>query len=176
MPFPWDYDPKPNYENIITPYTNAGLRVVVAPGAGNWGAIWPDLESAFVNIRNFVRDGQKHHAMGALNTTWNDDGESLVDMTWPALVFGAAASWQAGESSIDDFKNSYDWAFYRNGKDDDRTFADVIDNLDRAHTLLAGVKVDDASHELFWSDPFSEGGGNTASQGAAGYPRSSNQR
>src|ERR1700686_3218118 len=28
---PWDYDPKPNYENIITPYTNAGLRVVVAP-------------------------------------------------------------------------------------------------------------------------------------------------
>jgi hexosaminidase len=160
---PWDYDPKPSYENIITPYTDAGLRVVVAPGAGNWGAIWPNLESAFVNIRNFVRDGQKHHAMGALNTTWNDDGESLVDMTWPALVFGAAASWQAGESGIDDFKNSYDWAFYRNG-DDDRTFADAIDNLDRAHTLLAGVKLDDASHELFWSDPFSEGGSNTATR------------
>jgi hypothetical protein len=160
---PWDYDPKPSYENIITPYTDAGLRVVVAPGAGNWGAIWPNLESAFVNIRNFVRDGQKHHAMGALNTTWNDDGESLVDMTWPALVFGAAASWQAGESGIDDFKNSYDWAFYRNG-DDDRTFADAIDNLDRAHTLLAGVKLGDASHELFWSDPFSEGGSNTATR------------
>src|SRR5260221_7781190 len=26
---PWDYDPKPSYENIITPYTDAGLRVVV---------------------------------------------------------------------------------------------------------------------------------------------------
>ena len=111
---PWDYDPKPSYENIITPYTNAGLRVVVAPGAGNWRVIWPNLDSAFVNIRNFVRDGQKHQAIGALNTTWNDDGESLVDMTWPALVFGAAASWQPGESSIDDFKSSYDWAFYRN--------------------------------------------------------------
>jgi len=23
---PWDYDPKPSFENIITPYTNAGLR------------------------------------------------------------------------------------------------------------------------------------------------------
>jgi hexosaminidase len=160
---PWDYEPKPSYENIIAPYTNAGLRVVVAPGAGNWGAIWPNLENAFVNIRNFVRDGQKHQAIGALNTTWNDDGESLVDMTWPALVFGAAASWQAGESSIDAFKNSYDWAFYRNG-DDDRTFTDAIDNLDRAHTLLAGVKLDDASHELFWSDPFSEGGSNTAAK------------
>jgi hexosaminidase len=156
---PWDYDPKPSYENIITPYTNAGLRVVVAPGAGNWGVIWPNLESAFVNIRNFVRDGQKHQAIGALNTTWNDDGESLVDMTWPALVFGAAASWQPGESSIEDFKSSYDWAFYRNEGD---TFAGVIENLDRAHTLLAGVKLNNASHELFWSDPFSEAGANTA--------------
>jgi hexosaminidase len=152
---PWDYDPKPSYENIITPYTNVGLRVVVAPGASNWRAIWPDLDSAFVNIRNFVRDGQKHQALGALNTTWNDDGESLVDMAWPALVFGAAASWQPGESSIDDFKSSYDWAFYRN---EDSSFAGVIDNLDRPHTLLGGVKLDNASHELFWSDPFSEAG------------------
>jgi hypothetical protein len=160
---PWEYDPKPSYENIIAPYTDAGLRVVVAPGAGNWHAIWPDLESAFVNIRNFVRDGQKHQAIGALNTTWNDDGEALVDMTWPALVFGAAASWQPGESGIDDFKNSYDWAFYRND-DKDRTFIDVIENLDRSHTLLAGVKLDNANHELFWSDPFSEGGANMAAK------------
>jgi hypothetical protein len=158
---PWDYDPKPSYENIITPYTNAGLRVVVAPGAGNWRAIWPELDSAFVNIRNFVRDGQKHQAIGALNTTWNDDGESLVDMTWPALIFGAAASWQSGESSIDDFKSSYDWAFYRN---EESTFAGVIENLDRTHTLLAGVKLDNASHELFWSDPFSEAGANMAAK------------
>jgi hexosaminidase len=155
---PWDYDGKPSYESIITPYTNAGLRVVVAPGAGNWRAIWPDLGSAYVNIRNFVRDGQKHQAMGVLNTTWNDDGESLVDMTWPALVFGAAAGWQPGESSIDDFKKNYDWAFYRN---DDGTFADVIENLDRPNRLLAGVKLDNASNELFWSDPFSETGSNT---------------
>jgi hexosaminidase len=159
---PWEYTPKPGYEDIITPYTNAGLRVVVAPGAGNWGVIWPDLESAFVNIRNFVRDGQKHQAIGALNSTWNDDGESLLDMTWPALIFGAAASWQPGESSIENFKNSYDWAFYRN--DDDKTFAEIMDNLDRAHALLAGVKLDNASHELFWSDPFTEVGANTTAK------------
>ncbi|MGB0050140.1 MAG: beta-N-acetylhexosaminidase, partial [Terriglobales bacterium] len=59
---PWEYNPKPSYEDIITPYTNAGLRVVVAPGAGNWCVIWPDFERAFMNIRNFVRDGQKHQA------------------------------------------------------------------------------------------------------------------
>jgi hypothetical protein len=158
---PWEYAPKASYEDIITPYTDAGLRVVVAPGAGNWGVIWPDLDSALVNIRNFVRDGQKHQAIGALNTTWNDDGESLVDMTWPALIFGATASWQPGESSIDDFKNSYDWAFYRN---EDSTFAGVLENLDRPNTLLGGLKLDNASNELLWSDPFSEAGANTAAK------------
>jgi hypothetical protein len=99
--------------------------------------------------------------MGALNTTWNDDGEALVDMSWPALIFGAAASWQPGESSIDDFMNSYDWAFYRNN---DRTFADTIENLDRPNTLLVGLKLEDASHELFWADPFSEAGASLAAQ------------
>src|SRR5271165_1274329 len=157
---PWEYAPKPSYENIITPYTDAGLRVVVAPGAGDWGVIWPDLDSAFVNIRDFVRDGQKHKAIGTLNDTWNDDGESLVDMTWPALVYGAAASWQPGESSVDEFKCSYDWAFYRNN--DDRTFAEVIENLDRPNALLAGLKLDNASNELFWSDPFTEAGATMA--------------
>jgi hypothetical protein len=40
----------------------------------------------------------------------------------------------------------------------------VIENLDRPNTLLAGVKLDNASHELFWSDPFSEAGANTAAK------------
>jgi hypothetical protein len=83
-------------------------------------------------------------------------------MSWPSLVFGAAASWQAGESSIDDFKSNYDWAFYRNN--DGATFAEIIDNLDRPNTLLAALKLDNASNELFWSDPFSEAGANTAAR------------
>ena len=31
---PWEYDPKPSYENIITPYTNAGLRGWLRPEQG----------------------------------------------------------------------------------------------------------------------------------------------
>ena len=38
----------------------------------------------------------------------------------------------------------------------------MIEDLDRPHTLLGGVKLDDASHELFWTDPFSESGAATA--------------
>ena len=152
---PWDYDAKPSYESIIKPYRDAGLRVVVAPGANNWNQVWPDLDVAFVNIHNFVRDGQNLGAMGMLNTTWNDDGESIYGMAWPALVFGAAAGWQAGESDIDQFKSKYDWAFYRN---DDSTFHEVLENLDRGHRALAKNHLATETDELFWADPFTPEG------------------
>jgi hexosaminidase len=152
---PWDYDAKPSFESIIKPYRDAGLRVVVAPGAQTWNQVWPNLDVAYVNIRNFVRDGQKLGAMGMLNTTWSDDGESIYGMAWPALVFGAAAGWQAGESDVDQFKNSYDWAFYRSS---DATFRDVLENLDRGHQALAKINVDTETDDLFWADPFTPEG------------------
>ena len=152
---PWDYEAKPSFEGIIKPYRDAGLRVVVAPGAQTWKQVWPNLDVAFVNIRNFTRDGQKLGAMGMLNTTWNDDGESLYGMAWPALAFGAAAGWQAGESDVDQFKNSYDWAFYRNN---DATFRDAIENLNRGHQALAKINVDTETDDLFWADPFTPEG------------------
>lgn len=153
---PWDYDAKPSYDAILKPYKDAGLRIMVAPGASDWNAIWPNLDVAYVNIRNFVRDGQKVGAIGELNTTWDDDGESLFDMTWPAMAFGAAAGWQPGESSIDDFKNSYDWAFYRNTDD---TFKQVLENLDRAHGALKSAGWSEGANDtLFWADPFDQTG------------------
>jgi hypothetical protein len=153
---PWDYDAKPNYEAILKPYRNAGLSVIVAPGASDWNAIWPDLEVAYINIRNFVRDGQKLGAIGMLNTTWDDDGESLFDMTWPALIFGAAAGWQPGESNVADFSDSYDWAFYRNFGS---TFKDAIAHLNHAHGALKQAGWGEGADDfLFWANPFSETG------------------
>jgi len=90
-----------------------------------------------------------------LNTTWNDDGESIYGMAWPALIFGAAAGWQAGESNIDDFKNDYDWAFYRN---QDFTFRDVLENLESGHETLAKNHIVLETDELFWADPFTQEG------------------
>jgi hexosaminidase len=164
---PWEYAPKPSFASIIKPYRDAGLRVVVAPGTHTWKELWPDLDAGYLNIRNFVRDGQALGAMGMLNTTWDDDGESIYGMAWPALVFGAAAGWQAGESNIDQFKGAYDWAFYRN---DDNTFRDALENLDRGHQALAKINVDTETDDLFWIDPFTPGGAKTMQKIALAAP------
>jgi hexosaminidase len=149
----WGYSPSPSFDNLLKPYKDAHLDLFVAPGASNWNRIFPNLDAAFLNIRNFVRDGQKYGALGMLNTTWDDDGEALFQMTWPAVTFGAACAWQPGESSIERFKADYDWAFYRN---EDHVFRDALQSLARAHTVLRDAKLGDANDEPFWSDPFTE--------------------
>jgi hypothetical protein len=153
----WNYGAGQSFDALLKPYKDAGLELFVAPGANNWNRIFPNLDVAYINIKNFVRDGQKFGALGMLNTTWDDDGEALFSMTWPAVVFGAAAAWQQGESSIESFKAKYDWAFYRNR---DTVFRDAIQNLARAHSILREAGVGDAWDEAFWADPFTETGAN----------------
>jgi hexosaminidase len=152
----WNYGSSSGFDRILKPYRDAGLDVFVSPGASNWNRIFPDLDIAFLNIKGFVSDGQKYGALGMLNTTWDDDGETLFGVTWPAIVFGAACSWQQGEASIESFKQKYDWAFYRN---DDNTFRDAIQNLARSHSMLKDTQAwPGAYDDAFWEDPFTEGG------------------
>ena len=157
----WNYGPAPSFDDLLKPYKDAGLDLFVSPGANNWNRIFPNLDAAFINIKNFVRDGQKYGALGMLNTTWDDDGEALFGMTWPAIVFGAECSWRSGEAGIESFKTKYDWAFYRN---DDNTFRDAIQELSRSHSLLRTQGLGDASDSAFWDDPFAEQGAKSAEQ------------
>ncbi|HKD92014.1 MAG TPA: beta-N-acetylhexosaminidase [Terriglobales bacterium] len=157
---PWDYAPRPNFDSYLQVFKNAGLDTFVSPGANNWNQIWPNFDAAFVNIRNFVRDGQKFGSIGMLNTTWDDDGEALFGMTWPAIVLGGACSWQQGQCDVQRFLDDYDWAFYRNASD--HTFRDIIAKLTRTHTLMQQARLGSANDGAFWLDPFSLAGATAA--------------
>ncbi|HYJ45800.1 MAG TPA: hypothetical protein VEV81_04230, partial [Pyrinomonadaceae bacterium] len=100
-----------------------------------------------VNIPNFVRDGQRAGALGMMNTSWDDDGEALFEMTWYGVVLGAAASWQDAPLDVGAFDGSFDWAFFRS---DGQGFVRAIRDLGRVNSLL-GVP---ASDPLFWQEPF----------------------
>jgi hexosaminidase len=143
----WDYGPKDDYGPRIEPFKDAGLEQFVCPGVGGWRQIFPNIDASSKNIVNFVRDGQSAGALGMLNTTWDDDGESLFEMGWYGIVLGAAASWQNQVIEIKDFDADFDWAFFRNEGDQ---FVRVIHALGSVGTLMgAGTSDDD-----FWRDPF----------------------
>lgn len=152
---PWKYDAAPDFTAEIEPFTKAGLETWVAPGVNNWNRVYPDNNEALGNIRAFVRDGQKLGATGELNTVWNDDGEGVFDANWFGVLFGAAAGWQSGESSEQQFTGSFGQAFHDDptGKIDDAQRA-----LMAAHALLKKAGLDGARDSYFWVDPFSPRG------------------
>jgi hexosaminidase len=152
---PWRYDAEPDFTPLILPFTKAGLETWVAPGVNNWSRLYPNNNEALGNIRAFVRDGQKLGSTGMLNTVWNDDGEGIFDENWFGVLFGAAASWQAGESAEDAFTASYGLAFHGDatGKIDQAQQAMMA-----AHALLKKAGLGDAKDSYFWVDPFSPAG------------------
>jgi hexosaminidase len=152
---PWDYGAGQSYDRQITPFTQAGIETWVAPGVSSWNRVYPNYNVAFINIRNFVRDGQRLGATGLLNTTWDDDGEALFNQVWSGVLFGAAAGWQPGESSIENFQKSFGRAFYR----DTSGRVDAAERLlMAAHASIQRAGLGEGSDALFWRDPFSVDG------------------
>jgi hexosaminidase len=144
----WQYGARDDYSNAIDPFKNAGLDQFVCPSAQNYNQVFPNLDGSSKNIINFVSQGQRAGALGMLNTTWDDDGEALFEMTWYSIVLGAAASWQEGAVDQTQFDRAYDWAFFRNEGDQ---FVKATRDLGSLVNLLSsGMTTDD----LFWRDPF----------------------
>jgi len=151
----WDYGAKDDYTNRIKPFKDAGLEQLVCPGVWGWNQIFPNIDASSKNIINFVRDGQAAGAVGMLNTSWDDDGESLFEMTWYGIVLGAAASWQSQAVDQKKFDSDFEWAFFRNDGDQ---FVSVIHALGSVNTIAGFGTSDDA----FWRDPFTTAFQNTA--------------
>jgi hexosaminidase len=152
----WVYEPLPDYTKYVKPFRDVGLEVWVAPSARNYNRIYPDFAEALPNIRDFTAQGRALGADGLLNTTWMDDGESLFNATWYALVYGAAAGWQE-KMNDPQYHDAFDWAFYRA---DGHNFVHEIDELTQIHVLMKGAIHEDAQDWMTWLDPFSPRGMN----------------
>ncbi|MGH9617275.1 MAG: family 20 glycosylhydrolase, partial [Acidobacteriaceae bacterium] len=152
----WVYSPEPQgYQKWLQPFIDAGLQTWVAPGVSNWSRVYPDSNSGLLNIQEFLRDGQRLGSTGELNTVWNDDGEGLFNQDWYGVLFGAAAGWQPGESSIPQFQQRYGQVFQgdRTGKINQAQI-----ELMAAQKLLDDTDPGYSSDSLFWMDPWSKEG------------------
>ncbi|SNS82977.1 Glycosyl hydrolase family 20, catalytic domain [Granulicella rosea] len=146
------------FEKALHPFRDAGFETWVAPAVNNYRQVYPNQQMALEDIQQFTYDGQRLGATGQLNTEWNDDGESLVNMNWYGVLFGAAAAWQPGQSSIPAFQQSFGEVFHG-----DRT--GLIDQaqmkLTDAMALLHDAKIignTEGTDGLFWVDPWSKDG------------------
>lgn len=151
---PWVYDPEPSYVRYIAPFRAAGLETWVSPGVNNWSRIFPDANLAFPDIRRFAADGLAQGADGLLNTTWMDDGESMLNFCWRGLLYGAAAGWRPGVKD-GAFNAAYDWALYRA---DGHNFSADLNQIAEIHHLLRAATGSDGEDWTVWLDPDSPRG------------------
>jgi hexosaminidase len=153
----WVYSAEPRgYDRFLTPFTKAGFETWVAPSVNNFRKVYPNNNTALANIQRFTADGQRLGSTGQLNTIWDDDGEGLIDQDWYGILFGAAAAWQKGESSIGAFQNTYAQVFHGDATGD---LNEAQKEMMLAHSVLKdGAKQGDGSNNIFWLDPLSPDG------------------
>ncbi|MDE1162069.1 MAG: family 20 glycosylhydrolase [Acidobacteriaceae bacterium] len=154
----WGYSPKPSFDNYLRPFADSGIPFWVAPSINNYRQMWPNQQQALLDIQGFTRDGQKMGAEGQLNTLWNDTGESLANANWYGILFGAAAAWQQGESSIPQFQQDYGVVFHG---DATGYVNQAQDELNAAMQIFHDAKVisdSEGTDGLFWIDPWSRHG------------------
>jgi hypothetical protein len=151
----WEYGGRSGFDRFLKPFRDAGMETWVAPGVSSWNRVWPNFTVALPNIQGFVREGQAGGSTGVLNTTWDDNGDALFNQTWLGILFGAAAGWQPGESSIEAFQASFGLQFHGDttGKIDA-----AQRHLDAAQAALQESKAGDASSYLFFVDPYTDEG------------------
>ncbi|MGB2821975.1 MAG: family 20 glycosylhydrolase, partial [Phycisphaerae bacterium] len=148
----WGYDARANFEAQIVPFARSGFDFFVCPGVSNWSRILPDFGTATTNIRNFVRDGAKHGAMGMLNTAWEDDGESLNAPKWHGHAWAAECAWNAATTEPRDFNRRIGAVLFGEAGDH---FGTAVELLSRAHGQAGMNRM---YNRRFWQNDFTSKG------------------
>jgi len=145
----WGYGPRDSFEDQILPFKDSGYEFFVCPGISNWSRILPDFGVATTNIRNFVRDGVQHGAIGMLNTDWEDDGEALQGYRWHGHAWGAECAWNASTTTPEDFNRRIGAVLF--GEPGEH-FGRAIELLAQTHRLpgMQGML-----NRRFWENDFS---------------------
>jgi hypothetical protein len=99
----WGYEAADHYPTAAA-LAAAGRAFYVCPGTSSWNTLFPRIENALANIRDFTRAGLAAGASGMLLTDWGDLGHyQPLSLSWYPYLFGAATAWTGGATAPDDF-------------------------------------------------------------------------
>jgi hexosaminidase len=150
---PWHYFPltEPEYDQLLSPFSKAGVLMIVQGATINWNWLVPEFGTSFRNTDLLIAAGKEYNAIGYITSGWTDDSQTLMRLGFPDLAYGAAASWQSGPVDQGSFLMDYARAQYP---------PDVAEHVGKA--LLAMMnseallsKALGETDPAFWDNPFS---------------------
>jgi hexosaminidase len=150
---PWYYDPNPDpeYKQWLAPLVEHNVPHFVLSGLNSWDEVAPDFDLTFNNIDTLLIAGRKSGALGLVNTVWTDDGQMLMQMSWPGMTYGAAAAWQSRPMNRKQFFETYSEGMYSN--EAAPRMARALTELNAAERSFQAA-VGQESMAAVWSDPF----------------------
>jgi hypothetical protein len=103
----WEYEAADAYPTTEA-LGKSGRPFWVCPGTSSWNTLFPRLDNALGNIRNFVHDGVRAGATGMLLTDWGDYGHYLpLALSWYPYLFGASTAWTGAQTSPEEFDAAF---------------------------------------------------------------------
>ena len=140
----WDYGALDSFDHLLLPYKKAGFEFFFSPGVLNSNRMMPDYQMTFTNIKNFVRDGFAHGALGILNTVWDDGGKALFSQDWYGVAYSADQSWHVNDESISQFDDRFNLAIYT---DRSQSIAGAIQQMTHLTELAPTQEMNES---VFW--------------------------
>lgn len=103
----WAYEALPTYPTLAA-LAQAKRPFYVCPGTSTWNTIFPRIDNALGNIRNYVRAGLEAGAIGMLNTDWGDMGHyQPLSHSWYGYLFGAEMAWSGALTPTERFDAAF---------------------------------------------------------------------
>lgn len=150
---PWYYDarPDPEYHKWLDPLVAHHVPYMVVPAVSSWDEIAPDFDTTFENVDTFLAAGRKSHTLGLVNTLWTDDGQMLMQISWPGMAYGAAAAWQTEPMQPNSFFADYSRILY--AREIAPAAAEAYAELNAAEHSLQAAVGQETQHAV-WENPF----------------------
>ncbi|HEX5506141.1 MAG TPA: glycoside hydrolase family 20 zincin-like fold domain-containing protein [Thermomicrobiales bacterium] len=103
----WHYEAAEHYPTLDA-LGRSGRAFWVCPGTSTWNTLFPRLDNALGNIRNFTREGLAAGATGMLLTDWGDIGHyQPLSNSWYPYLYGAATAWTGAKTTPEEFDRAF---------------------------------------------------------------------
>lgn len=150
---PWHYFPLnvDKYHQLFSPFSNAGIEIIVQSAIINWEWLVPASDVSSENTDLIIKAGRKYNVIGFINSGWTDDTQTLMRLGFPDMAYGSVASWQSDPVDRVNFFNNYSKAQYPQ---------EISGLVEKAHKslMVAGSLLKKSfgqTDAAIWANPFS---------------------
>jgi len=92
----WNYNPLEHFPSLNN-HEGKKKPFWVAPGTSSWNALFPRVQNANTNLKNYIFEGCKRQTEGVLVTHWGDYGHHQpISFSYHGFVVGAEHAYNGG--------------------------------------------------------------------------------